>query len=76
MPDGGATGVLNWLSEATLAGLCIFILYGSYKRLWFWSHYVEELNRSEEFWKHMALELIKSNRTLVNTAASSSQQQP
>ncbi len=43
MPDAGATGVLNWLSEATLAGLCIFILYGSYKRLWYWRHYVEEL---------------------------------
>lgn len=59
------SGILSWMSEATLAGLLAYILWGSSRRKWYWDHYVEEIKKDKEFWQHMALELLQTNKGLV-----------
>lgn len=58
-------GILSWMSEATLAGLLAYILWGSSKRKWYWDHYVDELKKDKDFWQQMALQLLQTNKSLV-----------
>lgn len=71
MPDG-SIGNFDWISELTLSGLLVYIIWSSATRKWFWWHYVDELHqrlaRSEKEgndWKVMTLELLSTQRQLV-----------
>lgn len=74
MPEGanGSAWIVDWLSEATLAGLLAYILWSSSRKQWFWAHYVQELHerlakteKDRDDWKRMALDLLITQRKLV-----------
>jgi hypothetical protein len=66
MPQEVAASI-SWLTEATLATLLFSILYLSWKRRWFWDHYVSDLVKDRDEWKAMALGLLKTNNRLSQT---------
>lgn len=43
------------LSGAGLAGVCVLIIYGGYKRYWVWGYQLEEMRVDRDEWKELAL---------------------
>jgi hypothetical protein len=55
--------IIEWLRDAGMIGVLVFIMYGGYKRWWVWGYQAEELRtqladmrRERDAWQAKAME--------------------